>query len=415
MKIAYLNPSGQLGGAERMLLDVLASVRGAEPQWELHLVVSEEGPLVERAKALGVPVTVLPFPAALARLGDAGAGGPAGEQGNGRALLQGLVSSAPAAASYLRALRRVLRELAPDVIHTNGFKMHVLGVWACSRARRTPVIWHIHDYVSPRPVMACLLKRYAARCAAAIANSRSVAEDLRSTCGERLEVHTVYNGIDLENFAPTGPRLDLDALSGMAPCAPGTIKFGMLATLARWKGHEIFLRAMSLVPPALPVRGYVAGGALYRTNGSQHSLEELKGLIDDLGVSRRIGLTGFVEQPASLMRALDVIVHASTQPEPFGLVIAEGMACGRAVIASHAGGASELIDADINALAHPPGDAEKLAQRMTLLATNPELRARLGAAGRITAELRFDRARLATELIPIYRKAASRPRPNSAE
>ncbi len=402
MRIVYLSPSGQLGGAERVLLDVLASMRAAEPEWTLHLVVSEQGPLVERARAVGVPATVVPFPRALARAGDAGAGGPAGKQLNGLALLQRLLTSGPSAVSYVKKLRRVLGKLAPDVIHTNGFKMHVLGLWA--RPRRTPVIWHIHDYVSLRPVMARLLSLYSSRSAAAVANSRSVAGDVRSICGERLDVYTIYNGIDLEDFAPSGPVLDLDALAGLPPAAPGTVKVGMLATLARWKGHETFLRAMALVPPGVPVRGYVASGALYQTDGSQHSLEELKSLIDDLGISRRIGLTGFVAQPASLIRALDIIVHASTQPEPFGLVIAEGMACGRAVIASPAGGASELIDADINGLAHPPGDAEKLAERITRLATDSELRTRLGAAGRTTAEQRFDRARLAAELIPIYRK-----------
>jgi glycosyltransferase involved in cell wall biosynthesis len=105
------------------------------------------------------------------------------------------------------------------------------------------------------------------------------------------------------------------------------------------------------------------------------------------------------------MRALDIVVHASTQPEPFGLVIAEGMATGRAVIASEAGGALELIETEINALGHPPGDAAQLAERITRLAADQNMRARLGAAGRATAVERFNRARLATELIPLYRAA----------
>ncbi|HEY0407688.1 MAG TPA: hypothetical protein VGC89_18280, partial [Pyrinomonadaceae bacterium] len=71
MKIVYLNPSGQLGGAEMSLLDMLASLRAAAPDWSLRLVVSEDGPLAERAASLGVETIVLPFPNALARLGDA--------------------------------------------------------------------------------------------------------------------------------------------------------------------------------------------------------------------------------------------------------------------------------------------------------------------------------------------------------
>ena len=88
-------------------------------------------------------------------------------------------------------------------------------------------------------------------------------------------------------------------------------------------------------------------------------------------------------------------------------MIAEAMACGRAVIVSEAGGAAELIETGVNALGHPPGDAEQLAARITQLANNPKLRAQLGAAGVATAASRFNRTRLATELIPIYETLVS--------
>lgn len=384
------------------LLDMLASLRAAAPGWSLHLVVSEDGPLAARAKALGVETTVLKFPPLLARLGDAGAGGPAGNRTSRLALSGQLLAAAPSVALYVRRLRALVGRHAPDIIHSNGLKMHLLGAWAAPA--RVPLVWHIHDYLSLRPLMARLLKRSAGRSAVAIANSRSVAADIAKTCGVGLKVETVYNGLDVERFSPVGPRLDLDALAGFTtPAPPDTIRIGILATLARWKGHQTFLRSLSLVSPQLPIRAYVISGALYRTNGSQHSLDELKRLARQLGLDARVGFTGFLDEPAGAMRSLDIIVHASTQPEPFGLVIAEAMACGRAVVASEAGGATELFETDVNALGHPPGDAARLAEQLTLLATDASLRARLGAAGRETAEQRFDRARLATELMPIYR------------
>jgi glycosyltransferase involved in cell wall biosynthesis len=158
---------------------------------------------------------------------------------------------------------------------------------------------------------------------------------------------------------------------------------------------------------------------LYQTDGSQYSIRELEDMARELGISDRVGFSGFVDQPASAMRALDIVVHASTEPEPIGLVIVEGMACGRAVIVSEAGGAVELIQAksqmshqaniatEINALGHAPGDAAQLAERIIQLAGDPHLRKRLGAAGRATAEQRFNRARLAKELIPIYESVRS--------
>ena len=74
MRIVYLNPCGKLGGAETSLREILASVRASQPEWELWLVLGEDGPLARIARNLGVQVIIRPFPAGLGRLGDAGAG-----------------------------------------------------------------------------------------------------------------------------------------------------------------------------------------------------------------------------------------------------------------------------------------------------------------------------------------------------
>ena len=401
MKVVYLNPSGQLGGAEISLLDLLASLRNAKPDWSLSLIVPERGPLVARASALGVETEILPFPSVMARLGDAGVGGPAGTQISRLALLFKLLVSGPAVLRYIRSLRRALRELNPDLIHTNGFKMHILGAW--SRPKHAPVIWHIHDYVSSRPIMARLVRWCAPRCSAIITNSKSVAADVKPICPAHIGIHPVYNGIDLERFSPEGPKLDLDALSGLEPARPATLRVGLVATLGRWKGHAVFLRALSLLPQSLMIRGYVIGGAIYQTDGSQHTLDDLRKIAAQLGISDKVGFTGYIENTESAMRALDIVVHASTAPEPFGLVIAEAMGCGKAVIVSEAGGAAEIINGGIDAIGHAPGDADALADHIKQLATDQSLRARLGSAARTTAEQRFNRARLANELIPIYR------------
>jgi len=401
MRIVYLNPSGQMGGAEVALLEMLASIGETQPEWKLDLIVSAEGPLAARARALGVATIVLPFPQSLARIGDASAGGPAGQGMSQARLLARLLFASAGIANYTRKMRRELRRLDVQVIHTNGFKMHILG--ALAKPASVPLIWHIHDYLSNRPFMVRLMKRFSRRCSIVLANSNSVKLDIENVCGNAVPIQTVYNSVDTSEFSPDGPLLDLDQWCGLQPPANSVVRIGMLATFARWKGHEVFLRALSLLPSDLAFRGYLIGDALYQTDGSQYSVAELKAVAKKLGVADRVGFTGFVAEPAAAMRSLDIVVHASTQPEPFGLVIIEGMACGRAVIASEAGGASELIDVGVNALGHTPGDANDLAQRIMELAADPALRARLGAAGRATVEQRFNRKRLATELIAIYR------------
>jgi glycosyltransferase involved in cell wall biosynthesis len=83
-------------------------------------------------------------------------------------------------------------------------------------------------------------------------------------------------------------------------------------------------------------------------------------------------------------------------------VIAEAMACGKPVIMTAAGGAQEIVTSGQDAIAIAPGDASALADSIRQLACAAPLRAQLGAAARKTAEHRFDRVRMAHELIPIY-------------
>jgi len=406
MRVMYFNPTGQLGGAETSLLAILSSLRHAQPSWPLHLVLAGDGPLSAAADALGVSTTVLPFPPALAKLGEHGARANHGGYVRLVAQLGRASFSVPA---YVGHLRRAIRSFRPDVIHTNGLKMHLLAGWATSSL---PLVWHLHDYLCPRPLTATLLRWTASRCAAVVANSKSVADDARAAIGEGVKVVPVYNAVDLNRFSPSGDRADLDKLAGLPTAPAETVRVGLLGTFARWKGHETFLRAFAQLPRELPIRAYVIGDALYQTDGSQYSGEELRQLAASLGLADRVGFTGFVRQSDAALRALDIVVHASTLPEPFGLVIAEGMACGRAVIVSRAGGAAELVSHDVDALTHTPGDAGELAIRIAALATDASLRARLGGAARATAERAFDHTRLAREIVPLY-QAATSSRPSS--
>lgn len=396
LRVLYLSPTGNLGGAEVSLLDLLAAIRASQPTWDLHLVIGTAGPLAAQAAAVGLPVTVLPFPPLLARLGEAGAGRSSMRVAR---VLLGMALAAPAAFAYRRRLQRVIESFRPDVVHSNGQKMHILA--ACCGGS-TAVVWHLHEYVGPRPITSRLLKRLAVRCRLAIANSSSVADDARSALGPTLRVQVLHNAVNLERFAPAGQTVDLDRLCGLPAAAPGTVRVGLVASLARWKGHAIFLEAMALLRSRAPLRGYVIGQSIYQTDGSQYSLAELRNLAARLGVTATVGFTGFVERPDAAFRALDIVVHASTEPEPFGLVIAEAMACGRPVVVSAAGGAAEIVDTGVDALTYPPGNAAALADRILQLARDSALRARLGHAGRATAERRYDRARLAAQLIPSY-------------
>ena len=406
MRILFLNPVGLFGGAERSLLDIIASIRAARPDWEMRLVAGSDGPLVRRARAMNIDTGVLPMPPSIARLGDSAMRPSSGASYARLSIAASMVGAAVATRRYTAMLAREIDRFAPTLIHTNGFKMHLLGAWAARH--KTPVIWHIHDYVGARPVMSRLMRMQASRCSAAIANSDSVRREFRLICGDRIETTTVYNAVDLDQFAPSGAATDLDALSSMPAAPPGTVRVGLIATMARWKGHEVFLRAIAGLDDRARshVRAYVIGGAIYSTGGSQLSIDELRATAQRLGISDRVGFTGFVDDVPAAIRALDIVVHASTEPEPFGLAIIEAMSCGKPVIASAAGGAAEIAEISGGILMHPPGDSAALSRCIEQLVCNPVERASLGAEGRASVEKLFRRSKLADQIVPIFERVA---------
>ena len=407
MKILYLNSSGGLGGAEVCLLDMIASLKEEHPEWTFGLVAAQDGPLVARAAALGVTTRVLPLSPRVARLGDSKR--ESGMLGKIKLGLQLAVAAFPIR-DWTRQLQKEIDEFAPDLIHSNTLKMHVLGAFA--NQTRRPLIWHLHDYIGSRPFMGRALRFCRNRCAAVLANSNSVRDDAirilnrgshnNERCGP--EVITVYNAVDLNEFSTHGDVANLDALCGLQPPPAPVVRVGLLATMAWWKGHRDFIEALDILQ-ADAIRGYIIGGPLYESEGSQESLDDLKALSAELGLRDQFGFTGFVDKPSHAIRALDIVVHASTRPEPFGRVIIEAMACGKAVITTALGGAAELVSIGGNALSYLAGEVEQLSGRIFELASSPQLRQKLGASGTETAVKKFDRRRLGKQLANCYRKA----------
>lgn len=405
MRLLYLSPTAALGGAERVLLDLLANVRQVQPTWPVSLLVGNDGPLVAGARELGVETIVLPYPAELARLGDATltrSGGP-------RVWMPfawRFTRAAVASIGYLQRFRRAVCAVGPDVLHSNGYKMHVLA--ALGKPPDSALVWHFHDYLGSRPVSSAIIKRLKHRCDTVIAVSDSVTSDIRAQVGAHPPVMTVWNSVNLARFTPDGSHFDLDRAAGLPPAPEGTLRVGLVATFARWKGHFRFMTVIQALRAHHPVRGYIVGGPLYDTAGSQVSLPELRAEAERLGITSAMGFTGFVSDPAAALRSLDVVVHASTAPEPFGLVVAEAMASGRAIAVSDGGGVAELITPEVDALIYSQDDTAELTRQVDRLVADASLRKRLGLAARVAAVRRFDASRVASQVFSLYQRLKPR-------
>jgi glycosyltransferase involved in cell wall biosynthesis len=259
--------------------------------------------------------------------------------------------------------------------------------------------------------MSRLLAMLARNVDGAITNSHALANDVRSLL-PLIPIETIYNGINTGFFYPaqvSGASLDRLGKLSLATCP--VLRIGLVATYARWKGQDIFLEAAARLlrdRPGQSVRFYIVGGPIYQTLGSQFSEMELRSLAGRLGIADHVGFIPFQDQVADIYRALDVVVHASTRPEPFGLTIVEAMACGKPVIVSQAGGAVELFTPGHDAIGVSPGDPAALAAAMQRLIDDPETRRQLGSSARQTAVSRFNQDRLGPQVLAFYDRILQR-------
>jgi glycosyltransferase involved in cell wall biosynthesis len=400
VRILFLSTIGRIGGAEASLIDIISVLRAGRPDWRLNVIAGSAGPMIARLEAMNVDVEVLKMPEVMAELGDHGLG----ETVAASRLSTNVICAVPEIASYCVALRRRVRRYRPCLVHSNGFKMHVLSMPAALGL--CPVVWHLHDFVSSRPLMSHVLGAFANRVAGCIANSESVAADANRILRLKRPPARIYNAINFETFTPSGRALDLDTLAGLPPATAGTVRIGLVGTFARWKGHQIFLQALARLRASVPVRGYIIGGPVYQTTGSQYSPAELQAMALELGLAGRVGFTGYVDTPAAAMRALDIVVHASTRPEPFGLSIVEAMACGLPVVAANAGGVEEIVNTG-GALGVPLGRPDELAHSLQSLIETPQRRLDLVQRARGAAEKLCSPLRLQHEITEYYEGVAA--------
>ncbi len=377
LRVVYLDHCAQLSGAELALLRLLPALAEAV---DAHVLLAEEGPLVAKLEAAGVSVEVLPM-AEIAR-------------GLSRHRVQpGRLPGASVyhTARYIALLVRRLRQLRPDLVHTNSLKAGVYGSIAGSLAG-VPVVWHAHDsleteYLPPAAIrmVRAMVRHLPAR---VIANSQSTRDRL---------------GAPGVPTAVVPPPVHIQAVSRSRP-AGSPLRIGMVGRLAPWKGQHLFLEAFARAFPNGTEQAVVVGAPLF---GETDYEQALRDHVVKLGLSERVELTGFRDDVGAELEKLDVLVHASLITEAFGQVVVEGMAAGLAVVAAGGGGPAEVITHDHNGLLYATGDVQALADTLQRVATDSGLRERLGKAARRRAR-DFTPEVVADNVAKVYRATARR-------
>jgi glycosyltransferase involved in cell wall biosynthesis len=383
LRVVYVDHVARLSGGEIAILRLLPHLSGVHP----HVILAEEGPLVERLQQAGVSVEVLALaPGARDLRREAvriGADAPLAALGAG---------------AYAFRLARRLRAIEPDVVHANSLKSGLYGGLA-ARLAGVPLVWHLRDRLAedylPAGAVRAMRTLVPLLSTAVIANSAATLETLPARGRRRGLV--IPDSVLAPAAAPDRP---LDAPPS----------FGILGRIAPWKGQDLFLRAFAEAFPAGPQRAVLVGEPMF----GEHDFErELHELADELGLRERVEFRGFREDVWEELGRLDVLVHASTIPEPFGQVVLEGMAAGLPVIAPDEGGPAEVVEHERTGILFTSRDVRSLAAAMASLAADGEARSRLGAAARRQAEA-FDPRALAGRYEELYGQLARAPGPQAA-
>lgn len=383
MRVAILDHTAELGGAELALLRLLEVVdRG---RVEPVVVLFSSGPLEERLQAVGQRVAVVPLDPRVRDMGRAV--GP----------LSALRRAATGAA-FLHRLAASLRALDVDVVHTTSLKADLLAIPVALLLRK-PLVWHVHDRIAEDylPFRTVRLLRFLARRVphAVVVNSEATAATLP---GARRPT-VAYPGLSSEQVAHTSRRLQPE----------GGPVVGMVGRLSPTKGQLVLVRAARHVVDVRPTTRFrLVGSAAF---GAADYERELRSEIGRLGLEADIDLVGFVDDPRGELEAMSVCVHASTVPEPFGQVVTEAMGWGVPVVATRGGGVDEIVRTSPRGsetgLLVDAGDEQALALAVLDVIDRPA--EALARASRALADVadRFGIERAAETVTRVWEEAAS--------
>ena len=229
------------------------------------------------------------------------------------------------------SLWRLARELDAEVIHSNS--LHCWYGWAVAILARRPHVWHAREVVFQSPValkLERLLARHFARTVIAI--SDAVATQL-----DQANVLVVRDEVDPEVFNPK----HAGRFRERAGIPDDVALVGSVGRLDTWKGFDTLIEAFSVIRQARPAAELVVAGPT--VPGKEGYAAQLETTARSLDGVHWLGPRGDV---AELMADCDVFVAVSSEPEPYGLVLVEALACGTPVVAGDAGGPVEILGGD---------------------------------------------------------------------
>lgn len=372
MRVAIVLNSNQLGGAERSLLEqfVIAGTAASSHVYYPELSLSSLR-LTDFLEEKGFKHhQSLPYPKWLYKIS--------------RTKLSGLTFFlCPSLLLYFFLWRTRFRNY--DCFYLNGVKASFpVFFWSFIVRKKIKVLWHFRDFPSAGffRIIAELVKRLKPQQQELIlvANSKAVGVSLRAIF-PKLQLKTIYN--------LTGNLPERDT--------PKSVKhIGVVAMFAPWKGIHSVVLTLGLYQEELRRLGVEKvsffGDGIYQTDGDhQNYLKQVQSLCAHFSV--RLAEFPGLKSPEEIFTSIDLLIHPSLAPEPFGRVILEAFRTRTPVISSALGGAGELVEDQITGLVSILNDPHQLFQLIRVLVEDHDFRRTVTANAYLKAQLIEDSVR----------------------
>lgn len=356
-RILYLHAGAEMYGADKVLLELIKGLDSKE--FEAHVILPNDGVLVEALRQVGAQVSVLDYPILRRKYFNP----------------KGIADYIRSYNFYAKQIALYAREHSIDMVHNNTAAV-LEGIYL-KRKLKLPLIWHVHEIiVKPKAIsdfINMLMGRYADKI---VTVSQAVANHIKqSPFIKDSQVEVIYNGVDNTVYYP----MDASSIREKFDIAQDAIVIGMIGRVNAIKGQNDFIEAVEpLLEKNEQAVAFLAGGVF---PGEEWRLEELDKRIASSSVVSQIHRIDYYDKTSELYNMFDIFVLPSIKPDSLPTVVLEAMACSKPVVGYNNGGIAEMVVDDKSGCLVKPNRPQELSNAISLLLDSSEKREKFGRVG----------------------------------
>ena len=356
-KILYLHAGAEMYGADKVLLELIKGLD--KDAFEAHVILPNDGVLVEALRQVGAKVSVLDYPILRRKYFNP----------------KGIVDYIRSYNFYAKQIALYAQEHSIDMVHNNTAAV-LEGIYL-KRKLKLPLIWHVHEIiVKPKAIsdfINMLMGRYADKI---VTVSQAVANHIKqSPFIKDSQVKVIYNGVDNTVYYP----MDVSSIREKFDIAQDALVIGMIGRVNAIKGQNDFIEAVEpLLEKNEQAVAFLAGGVF---PGEEWRLEELDKRIASSSVVSQIHRIDYYDKTSELYNMFDIFVLPSIKPDSLPTVVLEAMACSKPVVGYNNGGIAEMVVDEKSGHLVKPNSPQELSNAISLLLDSSEKREQFGREG----------------------------------